>query len=143
MEPGTYLQKRREAAGLAIDDVARMMAPASPHARGRVAADLTAIERGGALDPRLALGLVEELRTIFRFDPTVYHALAAHAVDPDSELPLPNVCRLCGCSWNDPCEDPDRGPCAWADAEQDLCTRCLQAAAVAAAAIAPAPGAGR
>lgn len=138
MSPGLYLQKRREASELTIDDVARMLSPA-PHGQDRVRAELRLLEQHrGEPSP----GMIDELRGLFAFDVEVYQALVAHAADPQSELPVPPVCRICACSWNDTCVDNRRGPCAWADGEQDLCTHCIGEAAIAAAAIRGGPGSG-
>lgn len=34
------------------------------------------------------------------------------------------VCRVCGCSDDDPCLHPDYGPCSWY--EEDLCSHCVE-----------------
>lgn len=119
MTPGTYLRKRREAAGLSIEDVAHMLSPA-PHGADRVATELRLIEQdrptGSPYD------LVDELPAIFKFDRPVYDALVVLHADPNGELPVPQICRVCACTWNDACVDPRRGPCCWL--EVDLCSHC-------------------
>lgn len=117
MAPGIYLQKRREAAGLSIDDVVqRLKVPAWAHPEFRK--DLLALEQGAELPNMLA-----SVRLIFPFDGEAYHALLAHAADPASELPIPEICRGCGCTWYDACPDDGSGqPCSWA--EPGLCSTC-------------------
>ncbi len=36
--------------------------------------------------------------------------------------PVPGICRVCGCSWNNPCHHPDHGNCSWV--EPSLCSHC-------------------
>ena len=38
------------------------------------------------------------------------------------EKPVPGVCRVCGCSMNNPCSHPDHGNCYWV--EPSLCSHC-------------------
>lgn len=40
-------------------------------------------------------------------------------------------CRVCGCTWDNACVDPDHGPCWWVEA--DLCSHCGEPAIVAGA----------
>lgn len=39
---------------------------------------------------------------------------------------VPGVCRVCGCTENDPCYHPDYGTCWWADEEHTLCSHCAE-----------------
>jgi len=110
---GAYLRKRREAVGLSIAEVAAGYAVGSD--RDAFAARLDKIERDqDAAGPATLNRMVE----IFRFDRDVYRNLIAG-------LPAgPTLCRVCACSWNDPCVG--RGPnCHWAEA--DRCSRCAGA----------------
>lgn len=34
------------------------------------------------------------------------------------------VCRVCGCTWTDPCYNPKYGFCWWADASRTICSHC-------------------
>lgn len=34
------------------------------------------------------------------------------------------VCRVCGCTDNNPCYNPKHGNCWWADEEQTICSHC-------------------
>lgn len=34
------------------------------------------------------------------------------------------VCKICGCTDNDPCENPDYGACWWVDDSHELCSHC-------------------
>ena len=37
------------------------------------------------------------------------------------------VCKVCGCTENDPCYHPDWGCCWWADETHELCSHCADA----------------
>ena len=39
---------------------------------------------------------------------------------------VPGVCRVCGCTENDPCYHSDYGTCCWADEEHTLCSHCAE-----------------
>jgi hypothetical protein len=64
------------------------------------------------------------LRRIFRFDLSVFELLLVHhsALTP-SDLPEPQICRECGCSWHDACVRSGT-PCAWMPGDPTLCTAC-------------------
>ena len=49
----------------------------------------------------------------FHIEEELYEALAE---------PIPGVCRVCGCTWNNPCSHPDHGYCHWV--EPSLCSHC-------------------
>ena len=34
------------------------------------------------------------------------------------------VCKVCGCTENDPCYHPDHGTCWWVDDTHELCSHC-------------------
>jgi len=34
------------------------------------------------------------------------------------------VCRICGCTEDDPCHNPNVGNCWWADESQTICSHC-------------------
>ena len=34
------------------------------------------------------------------------------------------VCRICGCTEDDPCHNPNIGNCWWADESQTICSHC-------------------
>lgn len=119
MTPGTYLRTRREAVGLSMEKLLGMIGtvPAIPEHRRREW--LEGIENDTIPPDQFAL---HALRSCFRFDVRVanqlidiHHYAAA--------LPVPRLCRSCGCSNADPCNDGGRG-CGWA--EYDLCTICEQ-----------------
>ena len=40
------------------------------------------------------------------------------------DKPVPGVCRICGCTEDNPCEHPDHGPCWWVDDDCTLCSHC-------------------
>jgi hypothetical protein len=151
MSPGTYMRKRREAAGLSVRE-ASLLAVSLP---------LAAYHRPGhEFDIQEAVGLMARfgwiegdrdyltesqawlLQRVMPFDPDVYIALTLlHAIGPEraawSGLPVPQVCRECACSWHVAClTSPAPGvaarPCSWS-AEPDLCTACERTALAVAA----------
>lgn len=122
MTPGTYLRLRREAAGFTRDDLALCLdstVPVSARSRTELLALIegdTAVIDAGFVDALTDLYRVGR----FRFDRHVLIILIArHA---GAEIAAPHVCRSCGCSWNDACEEG----CGWASAEQDWCTACAE-----------------
>lgn len=123
--PGRYMRLRREAAGLTIDDVAKLLADTPSGAAGFKVL-IEALERNDPMSGS-ELTLLDQLADarIFRFDPAIYYMLVGRRADPESALPLPGLCRSCGCTWNDACVDDARGPCSWADAEATLCSHCF------------------
>ena len=38
--------------------------------------------------------------------------------------PIPGVCRVCGCSEDNPCFNPKHGYCSWVDDSMTLCSHC-------------------
>lgn len=122
MSPGSYIERRRHAAGLTIEDVALMLGHDTAEA-AELVDQLAELE-----DDAVALGgeaflLVDRLRGAFPFDPTIFAALVGVATDDNPARPVPQICRVCGCSWNDACVHAASGyVCSWA--EDDLCTAC-------------------
>jgi len=127
--PGAYLCLRRTAAGLTLDDVALMTETTPPVSARSRAEWLGLIE---ADEMPIAAETVEALRGAFPFDPHVLiHLIAIHAGGP---VTPPQLCRACGCSWNDAClDDHDQG-CAWSAGDPTLCTACERNAVATAAA---------
>ena len=37
---------------------------------------------------------------------------------------MKGVCKVCGCTWNNPCFNHHHGFCWWANKEEDLCSHC-------------------
>lgn len=113
MLPGTYIQKRRQAADLSIDDVVAML-PTEPR--------VTALERAAWLRQieagEVPIGgpTVRALRFAFAFDPMVLQRLEEARLDPTACVP--RICRACACSQFDACGDG----CSWI--APDLCSAC-------------------
>lgn len=42
----------------------------------------------------------------------------------EAKEPVPGVCRVCGCTEDDPCFNPKEGNCWWADDSETLCSHC-------------------
>lgn len=105
MTPGAYIRLRREAAGMSIEQV-EVVTPA-----GMLSAPLAELEAGTAM-PQGIDGAV--LSHAFPIDDMAIAALV------DGE-PV-RICRECGCSQRDPCEQRVDIFCGWAEA--DLCTAC-------------------
>jgi hypothetical protein len=134
LAPGRYLQLRRKAAQLELSDLALLIAsdirmaepssrrrPIRPADRSLVQRRLFALENGTD-GPGVELDLIRAIARHVAFDEQVYLALVGVNAAPDAGLPVPNHCRSCGCSWQDPCLSP--GPCAWTDAAGTVCTAC-------------------
>lgn len=161
ISPGTYLRTRREAAGLSLHEVAlALMAlpearlASTPFAIGYQTARLEQhLAKAEADRDNLTLPHAMLLAKVFGLDPHVYHALLlVHYDQVGTGLPVPRLCRVCACSWNDPCHIPvhtrppaanpggfPRGrlfePCAWAGA--DICSACADSDRPAVATIEP------
>ncbi len=56
------------------------------------------------------------VRSIYQFS----EGLAA----ANREIGTPGICRVCGCTENNPCFHPDYGTCWWADDEHTICSHC-------------------
>ncbi len=116
-----YLRLRREAAKLSITQVADALS-ISGAVRGEVSGFLRLIETSGARVTRTDTLL--RLQAIFPFDPAVYGQLIDEPADRH-----PQICRGCGCSHWDPCDQDGLGPCAWSTPTS--CTRCVPESDVA------------
>jgi len=134
MRPGTYLRLRREAAGLTHRHIAIVLVPAgradAAELRASMSRRLRLIESddqaGSNPSPR-DLDLVDQLGSVFAFSAAIYWLLVGIAADPESEIPVPQICRGCGCTWSDPCNERGRG-CAWSAEDPSLCTTCADKA---------------
>lgn len=116
--PGAYLKMRRIAAGLTPADIAEQFitTPYRLEERGRA----HWIELIEADAQPADVSLLVALKRLFPFDLDVVIKLERIA-QGSGEAP-PALCRYCGCSWEDPCDDGGR-PCAWA--APHLCTACV------------------
>lgn len=121
MRPGTYIQRRREAAGLTIDDVANQLGD-TPKEIAEVQTLMRVFELDNVGDVN---SLVHRLPAVFRMDLGIYRALCLHAFDPEADAPLPQICRICACSEHDPCADSMGEPCGWVPGDPTLCTMCI------------------
>lgn len=122
MTPGRYVQLRREAAGLSIEDAAARIGT-EPSVDGQTRAEmLIAIEAG---DQPLTDDVARALHPVFPFDSVVLATLCA--IDAGRSVVAPAICRQCGCSEWDGCILPVRRVCSWS--EPDLCSACARAAA--------------
>lgn len=127
MSPGTYLQKRRQVAGLTIEAAAAALAEPR-HSAEQIASRLRLVEAGetATMAAVVHMDLIDRLPSAFRFDKHVYYALVGAAQNP--KAPVPPVCRRCACSFWDACVDGGGDPCGWANAgsaEPPLCTMCI------------------
>lgn len=130
MTPGTYLRKRRAAAGLGVlqaaaDLACLAMLPRAANQRAAIANRLNAAEADALPLGAGELALIRDFA--FPLDPEIYQALLALHADPDNpDLPRPAVCGECACSWYDACA----GGCYWARhpsrAADGLCSKCLR-----------------
>lgn len=127
MSPGAYLRKRREAAGISLEQAAVCLVtlPISiGYSRVRVAALAARLAQLEADADVLSPAQAMLLRRAWPFDDDIYEQLVAlHYAGEGQGLPEPRLCRQCGCSWNDACVTAS-GPCAWSDDDPALCTAC-------------------
>ena len=59
----------------------------------------------------------------------MYLLYEGYANDPNDLLewledPVPGVCRVCGCTEDNPCFNPKHGYCSWVDSTMTLCSHC-------------------
>lgn len=115
--PGAYLKQRRSAAGLSAIEVASQVAT-EPRQPEHLRADW--IEQIEADVVPASFNTIVALRNVYAFDLEVLAMLAAIAMG----LPqlAPELCRICGCSWEDPCIDEHQTGCSWV--EPGLCSAC-------------------
>ena len=131
MSPGTYLRKRREAAGLPRWAVAGFLVgrqahrlrvkigPVSPHI-GRMEREIAACENDS---PPFDADMAGILHECFPFDLAIYRQLLL--IHSGADCSEPRICRECACSWNDAC----RPSCAWSETDPTICTACEARAA--------------
>lgn len=107
MTPGAYIRLRRQAAGLTPLEVEAELG--EDVTRLSVALEFLEADRIKATygDARL-------LGRVFPISAAIVSELGCGT--------SPAICRSCGCSEFDPCDEGGRG-CAWA--QPDLCTSCL------------------
>lgn len=110
---GGYLKRRREHAGLSVAEVALVYSADGALDRDMAGQLIERIEADAHVASDASLG---RLRVAFRFDPHVYRNLV-------NDLPAGQLCRVCACSWTDPCRQRSGAPCHWT-AAGDLCSRC-------------------
>lgn len=130
MAPGVYLHKRRCMSGLGQQQAAASFAtwqrrrkPATPVELARMSLRITAVE---ANEQFLTLPEAQVLGRVISFDPEVYVQLVdlyLSGPGDDGEysgLPIPRMCRACGCTWFNPCP----GDCELSDGDPPICTTC-------------------
>lgn len=113
LTPGQYLRKRREAAGLSIDDVAERILTVPRWAEHLRRGWLEQIE---ADEMPATFNTIVVLHQVMQFDLRILVALSVEGED------APRLCASCACSEADPCVDHS-GPCSWAS--NDLCSACF------------------
>lgn len=102
---GEYLRTRRLAKGFAIGEVEE----AVDLIGRKLSAPLAELE-SGAMIITMADG-----RSLSRALGVDFKIVMAIGINGTAE-----VCRGCGCSWQDPCQPP----CAWADDTHTVCSSC-------------------
>lgn len=134
MAPGTYLKKRREAAGFSVPQLTAALIGLPERIRPLRRHDFVLLEEQLLLveadDAPLTLPQAALLHRVLRFDLHVYEILVLrHFCETPADYPVPQICRVCGCTWSDACVT-DWGVCAWSHGEPDLCTACQHRAAI-------------
>lgn len=128
MSPGTYLQKRREAAGLTVEQLAVALGVSPGTIRpirggdfDRLKARLLAAEEG---NPSLTMQQAALVRRIFHFDLSIYELLLIReSCETPSDFPEPQICSGCAASWLDTCACTGTPAAAPGDSPT-LCTVC-------------------
>ena len=128
MSPGTYLQKRREAAGFSVPQAAAALAAMPERVRplrvtdfAMLEAHLIAVEGDDDTLTSLQAAL---LRRIFHFDLGVYELLLLrHFCETPTDFPEPQICSGCAASWLDTCACPGAPAAALGDSPT-ICTVC-------------------
>lgn len=133
MTPGTYLRKRREAAGWTLKEVVCALVclpdalrPVGGMQMRRLAERLIDAEND---EDNLTVAQASLLRRLYPFDLGIYECL--ELCFHGCAVPVSRICSDCGCSWHDACLT-DHGPCAWSETHPELCTACERKAALAA-----------
>lgn len=116
LTPARYVQMRRRAAGLTIDQAAERIT-AQERDRRELRALLRLLETPGTVARYRAT--IEEIARAFPLDADVYHQLATQPADRH-----PAICRGCGCSRNDRCHLGDDHLCRMHEGEPAICSRC-------------------
>lgn len=125
LTPGAYLKHRRQAARLAIDDLAAALAT-EPRIAQHVRADWIVQIEADVMPASFAT--IVALRCAFAFDLHVLERLAL--INGGADLEAPRLCRICACSDDDSCS-VGVWPCSWAT--KDLCSSCVTVAPAMAA----------
>lgn len=134
MTPGTYLRLRREAAGLSIEDLA-IRIDTTPKVPARSRGELIdLIESDTAAINAEFVDALSVMRTVGEIEFDRHVLIQLVAIHAGAAIAVPEICRSCGCSWNDPCG----AGCSWATADHDWCSACA-AEAVDSALAEPSP----
>lgn len=131
MSPGTYLRKRREAAGVTIERAALALIPGL-HSADLVDQSIRAVVAMENDSNHVTPVITKMLARAFPLDPDVYDALMT--LHFGATAPLPNICGQCACSFHDPCHRPivdlttgaGNTVCGWADGSATICTFCAE-----------------
>ncbi|RXD05543.1 hypothetical protein EQZ23_10820 [Sphingomonas sp. UV9] len=114
LSPASYLQLRRKAAGLSVDEVARRISTTN---QSEVRALVCLLETQGSSAKYRET--IDGFADAFPIDADVYMQLRDTPADQH-----PRICRGCGCSEYDPCVSADGAQsCAWQGV--NTCTRCV------------------
>ncbi|WP_242140841.1 helix-turn-helix transcriptional regulator [Sphingomonas sp. TREG-RG-20F-R18-01] len=119
MTPGNYIRKRREAAGLTVDELALRLETIPAVSAMTRAQWLTMMETDVA---PISISAINAIVSFISLDETVLDALAL--IRAGVALSSPQICIECGCSEHDPCCDEDGKPTCWWISEE-LCSCCV------------------
>lgn len=136
MAPGLYLTLRRRASGLTLQHVVLSVVHSgtrdSEERRAAFRQALVALEADQLSGPP-QIGIVDKLKEVFSFDAGIYWLLVSYRQGGGPNHRPPAICRGCGCTQNDACDDLGQG-CAWVPGDPNLCTVCERNERTAAAA---------
>lgn len=120
--PGTYLRLRRQATGLSVEAAvakAGCSSSVDPVAVQLLADNWRPAENDQAIFASL---LTWQIARFLLFDNHIYDSLVANRFG--HSLPIPQLCRSCGCSWHFACTHAAHGPCSWSVGDSSLCSYC-------------------
>ena len=134
MSPGTFLRKRRLAAGLSQVTIARHLVgmpwPIGEPTPAQINAFVRMLDRVELDQLTLNGTQAQLLAEVVPFDLGAYRELVMlRDAGPDTDLLRPNICRDCACTFLSACIDAAGRPCAWVDGQANLCTACTACAA--------------
>lgn len=119
MTPGTYIRKRREDAGLTIEELVLRL-ETIPAVSAMTRAEWLTMMEADVAPP--SVSAINAILNFVSLDENVLDTLVL--IRAGVVIPSPQICGDCGCTEHDPCRSKDGTPVCWWITE-DLCSRCV------------------